>query len=72
MRRKILGYQKVLEELKKGNCIMDAPYAKNEWMVINNELCTVRNDFFTKAYKNGLQFNEHFQNGSYTKEITLA
>ena len=64
MRRKVLGYSKVIDELKNGNCIFTAPYS-NAWMVIEDELCTVRKDFFDKAWRNGFSFKYCYVGNSY-------
>ena len=71
MRKKVLSYSNVLEELKKDNYIISVPLSNNDYMIIDNEMCTVRNDFYTKAYRQGYLFKRTNTKDSFKTKIEL-
>lgn len=55
MRRKVFGYDKTLEHLKKGNMIYSPPMSKNEYMIDEDgNFITIRYDIVGKLLYEGL------------------
>ena len=74
-RRKVIGYDKTLEYLKKGYELFSYPMYKNKYIHITNEdgkiveTITIRYDVFGKLLMNGYRFDRKMNN--YTRIYTL-
>ena len=74
MKRKVIGYDKTLEYLKKGYELYSYPMTANDYFHITDEngvmeTITVRSDVFGKLLKNGYRFDRKIQH--YTNVYTL-
>lgn len=70
-RRKVIGYEKTLEYLKKGYELVSYPMHKNDYIIDKEtrEHITVRYDVLGKMLMNHIQFNS--RNENYTRYYSL-
>lgn len=60
MRRKVIGYDKTIELMKKGIALRESPVGYSLYMYVDDEIVSVRTDVLTKLLRNKVEIRKQY------------